>query len=82
MRRVGLLAVRYGVPLAMIVGGAIAVSAGETWAGFGVVVIGSAFIVLMLNVLFRVSVRSNEDRDREELARDYYERHGHWPGEP
>jgi hypothetical protein len=81
LRAAGLAAVRYGLPLAMVVGGIVALEQGGSWAGFGVVVIGAAFIVLMLNVLFRISIVSNRERSREEDARDYYARHGHWPEE-
>ena len=47
----------------------------------GVALLLVALIVWMLNWLFRMSVRSNRDREQEELARDYFDRHGHWPGE-
>ena len=50
-------------------------------AGIGVVLIGVALMVWMLNWMFRLSLESNRDRDREEEARDYYSAHGHWPGE-
>jgi hypothetical protein len=81
MRRFGLAAVRYGLPLAMAIGGIVALAAGGDAAGFGVVLIGFAFIVLLINLLFRLSLVSNRERDEEERARAYYERHGHWPGE-
>jgi hypothetical protein len=33
----------------------------------------------MLNWLFRLGVESNRDREREERAREYFDRHGRWP---
>jgi hypothetical protein len=81
MQRIGLSAVRYGLPLAMAIGGIVALAAGGDAAGFGVVLLGSAFIVLLINALFRLSLVSNRERDEEERARRYFERHGHWPGE-
>ncbi|MCW2954860.1 MAG: hypothetical protein JWQ48_4030 [Conexibacter sp.] len=81
MRSFGLWCVRYGIPLAMAIAGIVAFLHGGIWQGFGVVVIGFGITVLGLNVLFRVSVRSNKERDVEEQARDYYEVHGHWPDE-
>jgi len=81
MRRLGLAAVRYGIPLAMAIAGIVGLAIGGDAAGAGVVLIGSAFIVLALNVLFRMSVRSNADRDEEERAREHFERTGRWPGE-
>jgi len=81
MRALGLAAVRYGLPLAMVVAGVVALGMGDEEAGFGVVLIGCAGIVLLINVLFRLSIRSNEERDEEERARERYEREGRWPGE-
>lgn len=81
MRRLGLATVRYGIPLAMASGGVVGLALGGDAAGAGVVLIGSAFIVLLLNVLFRVSVVSNRDRDEEERAREQFQRTGRWPDE-
>ena len=40
-----------------------------------------ALIVWMLNWMFRMSVQSNRDREREDEAREYFDRYGHWPDE-
>jgi len=80
----GITLARYGLPAVLIVGGilAIAIDGGSgTVSGAGVVVAGIGLMVALLNWLFRLSVASNDDRDREEAARDYFSRHGHWPGE-
>jgi hypothetical protein len=79
MQQLGLAAVRYGLPLVLLVGGFVAVAFGGNTAGFGIVLIGSAFIVWLINALFRLSLVSNREREEEEHARDYYEHHGHWP---
>jgi hypothetical protein len=79
VRRFGLLAVRYGIPLAMTIAGIVCLVVGGDVAGTGVVLIGSAGIVLLINVLFRLSLVSNRDRDEEERAREQFERTGHWP---
>jgi threonine/homoserine/homoserine lactone efflux protein len=50
-------------------------------AAGGVVLIGVALIVWLINWMFRLSIESNRDRDVEEEARDYYARHGHWPSD-
>jgi hypothetical protein len=81
MRRIGLAAVRYGLPLAMVVVGIVMLELGDQEAGFGVVLIGCAGIVLLINTLFRLSIRSNEEREQEERAREQFERSGRWPGE-
>jgi hypothetical protein len=50
-------------------------------AAVGVCLILIALTVWLINLMFRLSVQSNRDREHEEEARDYYERYGHWPGE-
>jgi len=81
MRQLGLRAVRYGIPLAMTVAGIVCLVVGGDAAGSGVVLIGSAGIVLLINALFRLSLRSNDEREQEEEAREQFARTGHWPGE-
>lgn len=83
-QRVGLLLLRHGLPVMLIMIGVIGIIIGHgktTDAGAGVVLIGIGAMVWLLNWLFRLSLSSNRDRDREEEARDYYSKHGHWPGE-
>lgn len=80
LSRIGVAAVRYGLPLALtIVGVWLLETRAEKWGGLGVMLIGTAVIVLMINLLFRLSIRSNDERAREERAREYYERNGRWP---
>jgi hypothetical protein len=79
--RLGLALVRYGLPLAMAIAGVVCLLVGGTAAGAGVVLIGSAGIVLLINVLFRLSIVSNREREQEEEARERFERTGRWPGE-
>lgn len=73
------------VGVVMIVLGHASVSTrGDTrslLSGAGVVVVGIALMVWMINWMFRMSVESNHDRDTEEQAREYFDLHGHWPGE-
>ncbi len=78
-RRAGLLFVRYGIPLAMTIAGIVCLVIGGDAAGSGVVLIGFAGIVLLINVLFRLSLVSNSERDQEERAREEFERTGRWP---
>jgi drug/metabolite transporter (DMT)-like permease len=79
-----LVATRVWIPLAIGVAGIVAIVLGhgrnaEAAAGVGLVIV--ALIVWMINWLFRLSLQSNRDRDEEERAREYFDRHGHWPGE-
>jgi drug/metabolite transporter (DMT)-like permease len=72
------------LPVAIAVSGVVAIVLGhgrnaEAAAGVGLVIV--ALIVWMINWLFRMSLQSNRDREREERAREYFSRHGRWPGE-
>lgn len=78
--RVTVPAVRYGLPVVLTaVGVWLLETRAEKWGGLGVMLIGTAVIVLMINLLFRLSIRSNDERSREEAARRYYDEHGRWP---
>ena len=81
-----LLAVtRTWLPLAIALAGVVGIVVGHghtAAAGAGVVLLGVALMVWMLNWLFRMSLDSNREREREEKARDFFGEHGHWPGEP
>jgi Na+-transporting methylmalonyl-CoA/oxaloacetate decarboxylase gamma subunit len=81
VRRIGLTAVRYGIPLAFAIAGVVVLARGGDEAGLGVVLLGSGFLVLLINVLFRMSVVSNREREAEERARETFAREGRWPDE-
>jgi ABC-type transport system involved in cytochrome bd biosynthesis fused ATPase/permease subunit len=75
---------RVWLPLAIAVAGVVAIVIGRghtVVAGAGVVLLGIALIVWMINWLFRMSIESNRDREREEEARVYFDEHGRWPDE-
>ena len=48
------------------------------WDAFAMLV-GAGLSVALLNVLFRFGAKGDEEREREEAARDYLAEHGHWP---
>ncbi len=73
---------RIWLPVAIAVAGVVAIVLGHghtALAGAGVVLLGTAVIVWMVNWLFRLSLESNRDREREEEARVYFDEHGRWP---
>ena len=65
----------------MTIAGIVCLVIGGNAAGSGVVLIGFAGMVLLINVLFRLSLVSNREREQEERAREQFEREGRWPGE-
>jgi prepilin signal peptidase PulO-like enzyme (type II secretory pathway) len=82
--RLVLSVTRLWLPLVIAVAGAVAIVLGHgrtSLAGAGVGLLVIAVIVWMINWMIRLSVESNDDRDREEAAREYFDRHGHWPDE-
>jgi uncharacterized membrane protein len=75
-----------GIGVLLIVLGHASLSdqAGDNHAvesGSGVALLIVAIIVWMVNWMFRMSVQSNDEREIEEQAREYFDRHGHWPDE-
>lgn len=48
----------------------------------GAGLIGAGLSIWLMNVLLRVGLNDDVDRDREDAARDFYDEHGHWPDEP
>ena len=75
--------VRYGLPAVFIVAGfVILVFAPDAsrFEGFSMC-IGSGLSILLINFLYRMGATGDDDREREEAAREYFGRHGHWPDE-
>ena len=78
-----MIAVRYGLPAVILLAGVMALIFSDTLSGLeglamGIGVSGS---VLLLNILYRVGVKGDLERDDEEAARVYLDEHGHWPDE-
>jgi hypothetical protein len=92
LTRMLLALTRVWLPLAIAIGGVVmivlghgrtrgsgATSLGNSIAAGGVALLIVALIVWMINWLFRMSLQSNRDREREEAARSYFSEHGRWP---
>jgi hypothetical protein len=77
--RVLLFAVRYVLPAAIVLGGIVAMFAGNP--GMGIVLIGVGGLVFGMNYYWRLSFSEQSDRDKEEAAREYFDEHGRWPDE-
>jgi len=78
-----LLAIRYGIPLVLlIVGTIVTATAGRVGIAAGALFFSAASAVLLLNVLYRIGVEGDKERDREETAREFFDKHGRWPDEP
>ena len=73
--------IRIGAPALLVVAGLVLVfgfsSRGADAAGY--TLIGSSALLVLSIVIFRAGLASTADRDREEDARLFYDRHGRWP---
>jgi hypothetical protein len=79
----GMLMVRYGLGAVMILGGIVMLIISPASLGVDgfAMAVGGGLSVLLLNLLFRLSVSSEDDRAQEERARAYFDEHGEWPEE-
>jgi hypothetical protein len=74
-----LVAVRVLLPAAIaIVGVVLVLVGGEAARGAGVVLIGVAALVVLANLLMRLGIASERDREREEARRREFSRRGRW----
>jgi hypothetical protein len=75
--------VRYAVPSAVVLAGLVILvvapdsSRYEGTAAF----VGAGLSILALNLMFRLGVSGDADRDDEERARRFFDAHGYWPDE-
>lgn len=77
-----IFALRYVLPAAGVIAGLIVMALGseaELEGGAGIV--GASLAIYAVNWLYRAGVDGDRERDREEAARDYLDKHGHWPDE-
>ena len=75
--------VRVWLPVLVIVGGVVAFALHPNSDGLegAAGIVGAGLAIWLLNVLFRIGVSGERDRDAEDEARAYFDRHGHWPDE-
>jgi hypothetical protein len=76
--------VRYGLPAILVAAGFAVLLVDDSarrFDGFAMLV-GAGLSVALLNVLLRLGVTGDRDREAEERARRFFSEHGHWPDEP
>jgi hypothetical protein len=78
------LFLRYGLPILLFLAG-IAVGFAYGWDLTGVEACAAMFAagasLFLMNLLMRMGISGDKDRDIEDEARAYFDRHGRWPGE-
>lgn len=79
----GVVLVRYVLPAAVIIAGAIVMSlGGEADLEGGAGIVGAGIAIFAVNWLIRASAAGDREREREQQARDFFDAHGRWPDEP
>ena len=78
--------VRWWLPLGLVAIGVVmlliaVIANDDIWAEGGALMMSAGLSVWLLNVLHRVGVRGDRERDRETAARAYFDEHGRWPDE-
>jgi len=76
--------VRVWLPVAILLAGVVIVivRGGDLTSLEGAAALwGAGLSVALLNWLHRMGVSGDRSRIREDEARDYFDRHGHWPDE-
>ncbi len=72
--------IRYGLPAAVVVGGAVVMAFGsEVDLEGGAGVISAGLAIYFVNWLFRIGASGDREREVEERAREYFTKHGRWP---
>jgi hypothetical protein len=75
-----MFAVRYIVPAAIVLAGAVTMAFGsEVDLEGGAGIISAGLAVYLVNWLYRLSAYGDREREDEEAARAYLGAHGHWP---
>ena len=75
-----LIGLRYVLPALVVLSGLVAMAFGTDVSlegGAGLVSAGLA--IWFINWLFRIGAAGDAERDDEERAREYFDRHGRWP---
>ena len=78
-----LLFVRWVLPGLIVAGGVIVALVGGDGSALhgGLGIIGAGIAVWLLSLFYRVGASGDKDRDAEDEARRYFDRHGRWPDE-
>jgi hypothetical protein len=75
-----LIGVRYVLPALVTLAGVVVMAFGsETDLEGGASIVSAGLAIYFLNWLFRIGVSGDRERDAEQAAREYFNRHGRWP---
>jgi hypothetical protein len=79
-RRWPMIVLRYVLPAAVVVAGIVVMAlGGESNLEGGGGIVSAGLAIFFINWLFRAGASGDREREAEDRARDYFDRHGHWP---
>jgi hypothetical protein len=71
---------RYGLPAVVTIAGlAIMAMGSENDLEGGASIVSAGLAIYFVNWLFRIGVEGDSQREREDAAREHFDRHGRWP---
>ena len=80
----GVRLIRYVLPAVIVLAGALMMALtgpdDERYVAGGAM-IGAGLAVALINLMFRIGVAGDREREDEERAREHFDRHGRWPDE-
>jgi hypothetical protein len=75
-----LVGIRYVLPAAVTLAGLVLMAlGGEADLEGGASIVSAGLAIYFLNWLFRLGASGDRERDAEQAAREYFNRHGRWP---
>jgi hypothetical protein len=75
-----LVTIRYVVPAAVVLAGLVLMAqGGEADLEGGAGVVGAGLAIYFVNWLFRAGALGDRQREAEDEAREFFDRHGRWP---
>jgi hypothetical protein len=75
-----LFGLRYVLPVIVtIVGIVFMILGGENNLEGGAGLVSAGLAIYFVNWLYRIGASGDREREVEDAAREYYDRHGHWP---
>ena len=77
-----MIALRYVLPAVVVLAGIVAMAFDtDTSLEGGAGLVSAGLAIWFVNWLFRIGAEGDAERDAEESAREYFDRHGRWPDE-
>ena len=75
--------VRIWLPVGVLLAAAIAFAFNPTMDGLegAAHIVGAGLAIWLLNLLIRIGISGERDRDAEDEARAFFDEHGYWPDE-